>query len=106
MLRLLAMIVITLTASGQALAADAESAPGTRIVESQCAKDLHALDQEVARIGFGSSPSAGAPVSYSAWASVATPRQKMRAWRNAARLYALEGACLRAFPRIDAEVLS
>lgn len=92
-----AVIGFWLTVSSAALAADAETLPsgepGQRPIAQQCIKDLQAFDQELAGVGFGVLPSGGPttqPGGFYVWGTGGTPRQKLRAWWDAAYLYALD----------------
>lgn len=91
------ILALVLLSSSSAFAADAETLPGgqpgQRTVAQQCVKDLQAFDQELAAVGFGVLPSGGvtAEPGYYVWGVEGTPRQKLRAWWDAAYLYALDG---------------
>ena len=91
------ILAVILASSTSVFAADAETLPGKetgqRAVAQQCMKDLQAFDQELARVGFGVLPSGGvtAQPGYYVWGVEGTPRQKLRAWWDAAYLYALDG---------------
>lgn len=91
------VLAVILAFSTSVFAADAETLPGreagTRVVAQQCVKDLQAFDKELGGVGFGVLPSGGvtAQPSYYVWGVEGTPRQKLRAWWNAAYLYALDG---------------
>lgn len=91
------ILALVLVSSTSAVAADAETLPGgepgQRIVALQCMKDLQAFDQELAGVGFGVLPSGGvtAQPGYYVGGVEGTPRQKLRAWWDAAYLYALDG---------------
>ena len=90
-------IGMTLATSSAALAADAETlpsdAPAKGGVAQQCVRDLQAFDQELAAVGFGVLPLGGvtAQPGYYVWGVEGTPRQKLRAWWDAAYVYALDG---------------
>jgi sporulation protein YlmC with PRC-barrel domain len=89
-------LAIVLLFSTVAFAADAETLPGEqtgqRAVAQQCVKDLQAFDQELTRVGFGVwPPESLGQSSYYVWGAEGTPRQKLRAWLDAAYLYALDG---------------
>ena len=91
------VLAAVLASATSAFAADAETLPGDesgkQVVAQQCVKDLQAFDQKLAGAGFGVLPSGGVtvPSSYYAWGVAGTPRQKLRAWWDAAYLYALDG---------------
>ncbi|MDX3966868.1 MAG: PRC-barrel domain-containing protein [Bradyrhizobium sp.] len=62
----------------------------------QCLKDLQTFDAELTRLGFGVLPPGGYGASqpssgYYIWGVEGTPRQKMRALRDAAYVYAWGG---------------
>lgn len=91
---------LILAASASALAADVESLPGGEPAKparaQQCLKDLQAFEEELTRLGFGVLPPGGyggsEPSSgYYVWGVEGTPRQKMRALRDAAYVYARDG---------------
>jgi hypothetical protein len=97
---IIAALGSALALSTLALAADTESLPGgeaaTPATAQQCLKDLAAFDEELAEVGFGVLPPGGfAPsepsAGYYVWGVEGTPRQKMRALRDAAYVYAWGG---------------
>jgi sporulation protein YlmC with PRC-barrel domain len=91
------VLAIVLAACTSAFATDAETLPGQetgqRTIAQQCVKDLQAFDQELAGVGFGVLPSGGVTAQSGSyvWGVEGTPRQKLRAWWDAAYLYALDG---------------
>jgi sporulation protein YlmC with PRC-barrel domain len=95
-----AAIGLILAASTPASAADVESLPGgettQRATAQQCLGDLQTFDAELTRLGFGVLPPGGHGASQSSsgyyiWSLKGTPRQKMRALRDAAYVYAWDG---------------
>ncbi len=89
-------LAVIMASSTAVFAANAGPPPGektgTRVVAQQCVKDLQAFDEEFAGVGFGVLPPGGFTAQhYYAWSVEGTPRQKLRAWSDAAYLYALEG---------------
>jgi sporulation protein YlmC with PRC-barrel domain len=90
-------LAASLASTTSVFAADAETLPGnepgSRVVAQQCVKDLQVFDKEIAGVGFGVLPSEGftGQSSYYVWGVEGTPRQKLRAWWDAAYLYALDG---------------
>jgi len=86
--------------AASAFAADVEGLPGdepaTPARTQGCIEDLQSFDEELTRAGFGVLPPGGygaseRPSSYYLWGAEGTPRQKMRALRDAAYVYAWGG---------------
>lgn len=91
------MLAVTIGSSG---AADLETLPGDDgrrpVAARACLDDLQGFDEQLADVGFGVLPPGGygalEPSSgYYVWGVEGTPRQRMRALRNAAYVYAMAG---------------
>lgn len=97
---LAALMLAAAGGAAPAAAADAETlatgtAPGTGVART-CLADMQAFEDKLARTGFGVLPpagfaGAGEPGDPYVWGLEGTPRQKMRALREAAYVYAWEG---------------
>ena len=93
-----AMFLVTVVSSN-AMAADVESLPtgeeGGQPIARQCLKDIGAFEDQLAEVGFGVLPPEGYGVSASPgffdYGPTATPRQRIRALRDAAYVYAWGG---------------
>lgn len=96
-----ALVVTSLlvVAAPSGYATDADSLPGSgtagREIARQCVTDLQAFDREMEEAGFGVLPpdayGASARSGYYVYGATGTPRQKIRAFRDAAYAYAEDG---------------
>ena len=87
---------LVLSMSTMAYAADAESLPSgeapKKPVADKCLTDLQAFEQQLSRVGFGvfpySPPTSAGTTEFYGLAGEGTPRMKIRALYQAARVYA------------------
>ena len=91
-----AALGVSIAASTPVLATDGEGLPGnealTRDVARQCLDDLQAFEMKLARLGLPPRRvGVPAPPNYYTWGAEGTPRQKIRALRDTAFAYALDG---------------
>lgn len=98
--RLLALAFsLTLSFTTTAVATDAESLPGgnspKRFIAEQCLKDIQAFEQQLWQVGFGvfpySPPGSAGTMELYGFGDEGTPRGKIRALHDAARVYAYAG---------------
>lgn len=95
--QLLASVAFVVGLASTALAADVETLepgqPDEQRIARQCLEDLQAFDQQLAEAGFGVLPPGGygvtAPTGY--YGFLGTPRERLRALRGAAQVFAVQG---------------
>lgn len=98
--RLLALALsLTLSLATAAVAGDAESLPGgsglKKFIADHCLKDIQGFEQQLWQVGFGvfpyGPPGSAGTTELSGFGDEGTPRGRIRALHDAARVYAYAG---------------